>query len=168
MKRIICLLLVLISLFSLASCGENDGYKTYKEGHVSFRIPESLEKRTVQYADVYYTNGEMYIMIQAFSNQRIVEELDLYEKITVTDYVNLFMNWNGYNSVYVYDEANEKVQFDEVSSFQYEDVSSVDYEYFIFYRREGGIYAICLGCDAELKPTYEEIFKYIDSTVKID
>ena len=159
MKRIICLFLVIASVFTFFSCGENDGYKTYTEGHVTFRLPEDMEKRNVSYADVYYSNKDMNFRIKAFSNSQL-EEDGYYSKITVTDYVNLFMLWNGYTADYVYDEERDMVTFDEVTTFEgtYDDGvgniiehKSHDYDYFLFFRQEGGITIVTINCRGERK-----------------
>ena len=67
MKKTVSVILLLTLLLSLASCG-GDGYQTVKEGNVSLRIPDTMIKRNVSYADIYYSNGEMYLMMMAFSN----------------------------------------------------------------------------------------------------
>lgn len=167
MKKTVSVILLLTLLLSLASCG-GDGYQTVKEGNVSLRIPDTMIKRNVSYADIYYSNGEMYLMMMAFSNSRIEEELELFAHITVTDYVSLYKAWNGYTATSIYDEERNAVQFDELTSYESDGMTSYEYEYYLFFRREGGIYVICLGCDGELKAQYEEIFKYIDSTVVVN
>lgn len=175
MKKIICLVLLLASTLSLFACGENDGYKTYTEGHVTFRLPETLEKKNVSYADVYYSNKDMNFRIKSFSNSQL-EEDGYYSKITITDYVSLFMLWNGYTADYVYDKERELVTFDEVTTFEgeYDDGTgniivhkSHDYDYFMFFRQEGGITVITINCKGDRKAEFEEIFKYIASTVVI-
>lgn len=166
MKKILSLLFVFSVLLSLVSCG--DGYKSYTEGNVSFRLPDTLEKKNVSYADVYYSDRNMYVMIMAFSNKRIVEELELHENITVSDYVTLFKSWNGYTAVTRYDEERDCVHFAEVTKAT-EDYETADtYDYYLFFRREGGIYVFRMNCEASLKDEYEAVFKYIDSTVVVE
>jgi hypothetical protein len=167
MKRIISIILISVLLLSLCSCTENDGYKTYTEGKITLRLPETLTKKNVQYADVYYSDQDMYVMLYAFSNSYIKEELGLYEKITVTDYVNLYASWNGYSGNYVYNEERDAAQFDEVTSFSNDYSSSYEYEYYLFIRRDAGIYVVLMGCDADKKEVYKPIFEYIDTTVTV-
>ena len=167
MKKLISLFLIFILTFSLVSCGENDGYKTITEGNVTLRLPNTMVKRNVSYADVYYSNGDMYLIMMAFSNSRIEEELELYSEITVSDYVTLYKAWNGYTATAIYDEERNAVQFDELTTTVTDGNENYEYEYYLFFRRAGGIYVICLGCDGELMEEYEEIFKYIDTTVVV-
>jgi hypothetical protein len=169
MRKILCIIFIFAFAVSLFSCnGEREGYKTYTEGNVTMSMPDTLEKRKMPDADVYYKNSEMSVLMKAFSNQVIKEELELYENITVTDYVILFQGWNGYSEPYYYDSERNSVSFEAVTDFKNEFSSNSTYEYYLFFRRAGGIYALCFSCDASLKDSYREVFKYIDSTVKVD
>ena len=160
MKRIVCLLLLTVSLLALASC-KDGGYKTYNEGNIEFTLPKAMTERSVNYADICYSDGSLKFMAMAFSNERIKEELKLYEQITVTDYVNLYMSWNGYTASYTYDEENNCVSFDEITV---NDLGIRNYEAYRFYRREGGIYVIWIYCIADEYEGYkEEINKIMDS-----
>ena len=168
MKKIISAILVLLILASFTACTESDGYKTYTEGKITLRLPETLTKKNVQYADVYYSSSDMYVMLYAFSNDYIKGELELYENITVQDYVNLYASWNGYSGYYEYDEERRCAQFDEVTSFTSEYSTSYEYEYYLFFRRDAGIYVVLMGCDADKREMCEPIFEYIDSTVVVE
>ena len=160
MKRIICLLLAIVSVIALVSCGDG-GYETYKEGNMEFTLPKGMIERSVNYADICYSDGSLKFMAMAFSNERIKDELKLYEKITVTDYVNLYMAWNGYTASYTYDEENDCVSFEEITAT---DVGLRNYEAYRFYRREGGIYVVWIYCGADEYEGYkEEINKIMDS-----
>ncbi len=175
MKKILCAILVLVSVLSFFACGD-EKYRTYKERNLEFKYLSDMESLTVPNADVLYSNGKLKISFKALSNAYFEEEMNLSPHTTVCDYVDLYMLWNNLDGKYTYIEEEEKVIYERTQTEpdvyygeegELIESSTVNYDYYMFYRKESGICIVRIYCDVKYKETYKEDIKYIAESFKI-
>ena len=160
MKKILVklfLVLVTVSLiFSISSCGGE--MKSYSVAGLNFKLPESMEKLEVNWADVCYgernnieENPQFFIYY--YSRDELLTEIYLGKDVTVSEYATWFINANGYTDV----EKNLNEDGTSISlKYIYEEESTFYFDYIV--RNEAVLAHVTMCCNAPYREKYEPIF----------
>ena len=171
MKKILCILLFSALAFSLIACSGDDsslnadGLIEYSESGLEFALPEEMTKRSVNYADVCYSDGTVEFFVYFYSRDALLTELFLNKDTTVSEYADWFVNANSYEGVVrELDESGKKIEMHYV----YEPDGENTFYNDIIMRNGDSLIHVTLSCPNEKIAEYESTFalwkKYVALT----
>ncbi|MBO5879648.1 MAG: hypothetical protein J6Q68_03770 [Clostridia bacterium] len=175
MKKTLTVLLIIVTLLSLFSCGNDEynfsvksGEKAYHELGLYYKLPKDFEQRNAyQEIEMYYSNGEACFFFNAFSATGIEETLGLDPDISVEDYTKKFIIFNGLDMDYDYDPETDRARFEYDYEYSNEDIEAEKYMYLIM-RGTAHLYIITASCKLEYYSEYAEMFDELLTIVYAD
>lgn len=153
--RIIALLLLAVmTLGLLVSCGEN---KTYTFEEFSFTIPKKMRKTPVEGVDMCYSSIEAAISVQKMTADKL-SALDLDETATVKELTDAFFEKNGIDANQCYLTFEEE---QNAYKFRYSfspDGENMYFHYVVMIGEVGKLYFVDMTADYEKSPSYLSVF----------
>ena len=101
LKILIAAALVLITAFSVVSCGGVDDVVTYSENGLEYKLPKEMQKGNVptEIADTYYFNEDVEFFIYFISRDALLVDYYLDKDCTPKEYAEDFIKYMGYTDV---------------------------------------------------------------------
>ena len=161
MKKILALILILVSLFSVVSCGEeDDGFEYYELG-LHFNLAEGFENKKVSFAEVCYSDGDAYFFFHVYNSNGIEETLGYDGDISVYDYTKQFMIINGLDFVkgFEYDEERKMSTIIRENEETYVGSGEYDYLMHVIFRGTAHLYIVTMTCPQTKTDKYLPLFE---------
>ena len=164
-KLVLTAVLVCSLMFSYVSCTEESGPKVDADGFISytdlglnFRLPENMKQKNVQYAAIFFTDGKADFFVNVFENEVIRDNWYLREGFTVSEYTDRFIVENNYKCDFEYDEEKNVATFG-VHYPIYESSDEPPEYYYHYITQEGSaVYIVIMSCPEEDFETYSPEF----------
>ena len=160
MKKIkyitVAVLLLLATVFSLASCGGK-----YHVNGLHYTLGKDFEHIKVTYSENCYYDGHAYFYFNVYSHEGIEETLGFDGDITVEDYTKKFCALNGLPVVYEYDTERDRTIIKchaRDFSLGSEPVIEEEFYYFTIFRGTAHLYIVTMSAPDEMRAEYEPMF----------
>lgn len=180
MKKLLTLTLavtlVLLSAFSLYSCGDDtpEGMVKYYDLGLTYYLPKEFESRTYSGYDYSYSDGTAEFLIAAMSYEEL--ENATYDNLAdpwptnVYDYSRKLVTVNGIGlGNWSYDEEKDTAFIEYVYSYTGEDAAYMEDEFINYVVMDNGeaIFFITLSCRVSVRDAYEPKFEEWISLLKM-
>lgn len=170
LKRIFSILLIL-SVLTLAACGDDDGgismtigsgEKNYEEEAalygISYTVPDGFEHIKVTTSEFTYTDGVAELDFRHFDSEGL-EEQGADPEATVLQYTRMFCIWNDIPMTsYTYDEEKDIGEIKFVYEINDADFSMAEYFHWTIRRGSHYLYVVSASCPPDEAENYYATF----------
>lgn len=158
MKKILAFILALSTLTLFCSCkGRMYRNVTYKEGGISFTLPNTMRRVPDSEYDFYFTNRSIVFTANEL-DEEFFEENDIDENITAEEYAKYCIEKNGLDIEkmnYKTDEERGLYNF----RYNYDDENGTNLFYYVVIAGEvGNVWYIEMCCDNDDSQLYISTF----------
>lgn len=173
MKKLISLILLIFvvtsSALAFTAC-DDDGFTDYYESGLKFRLPDYFRRLNLSEGPsiVFSTPGArveiMFMPKYDSEGEETKYEFDF--SMSVREYTEFFINLNGWECEYVYDEERDVTNF--FVFWTPDQTEEYTYYYFTILRNDDCIYGVVMSCLQSDFENYEALFKQWSSYISVE